>query len=226
MIPTTCQSSARFVSPLLALLLALPLIAEEGEAVALFDGQSLSGWRGYNSEDAPEGWQVVDGTLHRSGGGGDIMTADEYDNFELTLDWKISEAGNSGIMYRVSKGDSAPYISGPEYQILDNDGHQDGGSDMTSAAALYGLYATDTTAPNPVGEWNTTRIVVDGNHVEHWLNGKKVVDCELGSDDWNERVQNSKFATWEPFGKNAKGHIVLQDHGDLVWFRNIKLRQL
>ena len=154
------------------------------------------------------------------------MTVAEYDNYELSLEWKVAEGANSGVMYRVRKGDGAPYMSGVEYQILDNDKHHDGKSDLTAAGSLYAMYPTNKKAVKPVGEWNTTRIVLNNNHVEHWLNGKKVVDTEMWGKDWNEKFAKSKFKGWKQFGKEKKGHIALQDHGDPVWFRNIKLREI
>ena len=154
------------------------------------------------------------------------MTREEFDDFTLELDWKISSGGNSGIMYRVATGDTAPYYSGPEYQILDSSRHADGKSRLTSAGALYGLYPSPADCEKPAGEWNSAKIVVQGKHIEHWLNGRKIVDCEIGSDDWARRVAQSKFATWEKFGKMARGHIVLQDHGDQVWYRNIRITPL
>ena len=183
-------------------------------------------WRGYKEEAWPKGWKVNDGVLARVDGGGDIMTVATYTDFELKLDWKISEKGNSGIMYRVRTGDDAPYFSGPEYQILDNQGHSNGTEELTSTASLYALYAPEKDWTKPVGEWNSARIVSKGNHVEHWLNGHKTVDFTIGSGEWNKLVQNSKFSKWEQFAKSAEGHIVLQDHGDAVWYRNVRIRRI
>ena len=183
-------------------------------------------WRGYKQEGWPKGWQVKQGVLSRTKGGDDIMTAAKYEDFELQLEWKISEKGNSGILYRVRKGDDAAYFSGPEYQVLDNQGHGNGTDPLTSAASLYGLYAPEKDWTKPVGEWNKTRIVVRGDHVEHWLNGKQTVDCKIGSADWKKRVEGSKFKAWEQFAKSAEGHIALQDHGNPVWYRNIRVREL
>ncbi len=203
-----------------------PTGAAVDESTALFDGSGLGAWQAYSGGDVPDGWVVQDGALCRHDGGGDIITCEAFANFELTLEWKISVGGNSGIMYRVATGDAAPYFSGPEYQVLDSHGHADGGSRLTSAGALYGLYPSPISSEKPAGEWNSAKIVVQDDHVEHWLNGQKIVDCEIGSEDWNQRVANSKFATWEKFGKLACGHIALQDHGDKVWYRNIKIQKL
>jgi hypothetical protein len=193
----------------------------------LFDGNSLDQWRGYNQEEIGKGWKITDGILEFDGtGGGDIVTKNEYENFEFSFDWKVSPGANSGVMYRVTLGDSAPYLSGPEFQILDDSKHADGKNELTSAAALYGLYKCENKELKDVGEWNTSKIVQRGNKIEHWLNGKKVVTAEIGSEDWKKRVADSKFKDWEKFGVSPKGRIALQDHGNKVWFRNISIKQL
>jgi hypothetical protein len=195
----------------------------------LFDGKTTKGWRRYKGKTIGDKWKVIDGALVKQKQGkvgGDIVSQDQYDNFELSIEWRISEGGNSGIMYRVTEDLDAPYMSGPEYQLLDNAKHEDGKHKRTSAASCYALYAPSKDLTKPVGEWNKTRLVVNGNHIEHWLNGEKVVTYEIGSDDWNHRVKNSKFKEWDRFGKEKKGHIDLQDHGDEVAFRNIKIKQL
>ena len=191
----------------------------------LFDGTSAAGWRSYQNATAPiGGWQAVDGALTRVGNAGDIITSESFKDFELQLEWKLRPRGNSGIFYRVAEGSEAMYYSGPEMQVLDDNGHPDGQSELTSAGAGYGLYPAPRGVVKPVGEWNAVRIVVKGNHVEHWLNGRKIVEYELGSPDWLERVKNSKFKQWPEYGRAAEGHIGLQDHGDWVAFRNIKIR--
>jgi hypothetical protein len=202
--------------------------AQDEDTTVLFDGTNLDQWRGYANEEVGAGWKIVDDALMFDGesGGGDIVTRDAYDNFELTFDWKVSEGANSGVMYRSSLGDSAPYISGPEYQVLDDAVHRDGKNPKTSAGSLYALYTPEDKELNEVGEWNSAKIVLNGNHVEHWLNGTKVVETELQSDDWNEKVAASKFKDWKKFGKNESGHIAFQDHGDQVWFRNIRIKSL
>jgi hypothetical protein len=196
----------------------------------LFDGKTNKGWHKYKGKDIGDQWKAVDGALtlaHKSGkNGGDIVTDDMFDSFELAIEWKVTKGANSGIMYRVAETEDAPYFTGPEYQILDNAGHEDGKHKETSAASCYALYAPSEDATKPVGEWNQTRIVIKGDHVEHWLNGKKVVSYDLGSDDWNKRVAASKFKEWKKFGTIKKGGIDLQDHGDDVAYRNIKIRVL
>jgi 3-keto-disaccharide hydrolase len=192
----------------------------------LFDGKTTDGWRGYRMDSVPAGWQVVDGALTRVAGGDDILAREPFANFMLELDWNIAPGGNSGILYRVTEEYDAPYWSGPEMQVLDDAGHPDGKSPLTSAGASYALYPAPRGIVKPAGEWNHVRIVVNGNHVEHWLNGTRVVEYELGSPDWVARVAKSKFAKWRDFGRATAGYIDLQDHGDRVAFKNIKIRVL
>lgn len=193
----------------------------------LFDGQTTTGWRGYRSHDMPGGWRAVDGALTRVERAGDIVTTDTFRNFELSLEWKLTTpGGNSGIFYRATEEAEQIYFSGPEMQVLDDDVHPDGKSRLTSAGAAYGLYPAPLGAVKPLGEWNTARILVDGNHVVHWLNGVKMADFVMWSDDWKERVNNSKFKKWPAYGKAAEGHIGLQEHGNPAAFRNIKIKVL
>jgi 3-keto-disaccharide hydrolase len=192
----------------------------------LLDGKSTAGWRGYKKAGMPSGWQVVDGALTRVGQGGDIITNDQFGNFELALEWNVAPGGNSGIFYRVTEEGQAGYETGPEMQVLDDARHVDGTSRLTAAGSLYGIYAAPPGVVKPAGEWNTVRIVVNGNHVEHWLNGVKVVDYELGSPDWEKLVAGSKFKAWPGYGRAKRGHIALQDHGDWVAYRNIKIKVL
>ena len=192
----------------------------------LFDGTSTAGWRGYNMDHMPDGWQVVDGALTRVAAAGDIITTEQFENFELELEWMVRPAGNSGIFYRAVETPDPIYYSAPEMQVLDDAGHQDGLSRLTAAGSNYGLHPAPEGVVKPAGEWNRARIVVNGNHVEHWLNGQKIVEYELGSDDWKQRVAASKFNEWPNYGKATRGHIGLQDHGDWVAFRNIRIRVL
>jgi hypothetical protein len=192
--------------------------------VLLFDGETMIGWRSYYDEGLPAGWRVEDGMLHRFDGGGDLVSSGEYSSFELSLDWKVAEAGNSGIFYLAALGSDAIWESAPEMQVLDDEGHPDGQSPLTSAGANYGLYAAPRGVVKAAGEWNHARIVVDGEHVEHWLNGVMVVEYELGSEEWDYLVASTKFAEWPEYGTARSGHIGLQDHGDPVWYRNIKIR--
>ncbi len=202
---------------------------EEGWEL-LFDGQNINNWRGYRKESVPSGWTVDGDALHFTGEqSGDIITKNEYENFELALEWKISEGGNSGIFFNVVEDDKFKnvYDTGPEMQVLDDDRHPDAKQNPGKriAGSNYDLYQPSTKA-KPAGEWNSIRIVKNNNQVEHWMNGEKVVEYELGSDKWKQDVKNSKFVSMPDYGLSKKGHIALQDHGDKVWFRNIKIRKL
>jgi len=192
----------------------------------LFDGESLAGWRRYEAEMPPDGWRAEDGTLHRHGSGGDLVTVDQFGDFDLSLEWRVEEGGNSGIFYRAAPGSEHIFHSAPELQVLDDDGHPDGENPLTAAGSVYAIYPAPRGVVRPVGEWNEVRIVADGRRVEHWLNGERIVEFEIGSDDWEARVAGSKFAEVEEYGAAREGYIGLQDHGDPVWFRNIKLRPL
>lgn len=194
--------------------------------ILLFNGKNLDGWRGYKQKMPPSGWKVVDGLLVRSGGGGDIMTDAVYGSFELHVDWKVSPKGNSGIMYHVEEGPETAYMTGPEYQVLDNKGHADGRNKLTSAGSCYGLYAPMKEVCHPAGEWNHATIIIKNGLVQHFLNGEKVVEYQKGGAEWNKKVANSKFKAWPSFGKPATGHLVLQDHGDKVEYKNIKIKVL
>ncbi len=193
----------------------------------IFDGVSMEGWRGYNREDLPGGWQAEDGTLTRAARGGDIIYgAKQFVDFDLRIDWKVQEGGNSGVFYRAEEGVNAIFKSAVEMQVLDDANHVDGRSPLTSAGAVYGLYPAPRGVVKPAGEWNSARVIARGPHVEHWLNGVKVGEYELGSPEWNALLAGSKFVEWPEFGTSLRGYIGLQDHGDQVWYRNIKIREL
>jgi len=197
----------------------------------LFDGESTEHWRGYNRESFPStGWVVEDdGTLHVKGGegGGDLMTRRQYADFELSLEFRTAEGANSGIMYRVTEKHPAPWMTGPEYQILDDAAHQIDPDHLHAAGACYALYKpSKEKILKPAGEFNRARIRVKNNRVSHFLNGVKLLEFDLTSNDYAERVAASKFAAYDGFGVRPKGHLALQDHGDDVWFRNIKARDL
>ena len=207
--------------------------------VLMFNGLTSDGWRSHNGEDFPEnGWEVTDGTIHvlgsgrgEAGGGGDILFDKKFSNFELSLEWKVSEGGNSGIFYLAQEVPGDPvWKSAPEMQILDNERHPDGklGVDGNRAAgALYDLIPGNFEAVNPAGEWNHAKVLVYKGTVVHTMNGENVLEYHLWTDDWKNMVANSKFKDYEDFVNPAtEGYIVLQDHGDDVWFRNIKIRKL
>lgn len=190
----------------------------------LFDGATTKGWRGYKQTAMPAGWRVIEGALVRDTGGGDIVTEEEFTDFELELDWKLAEGGNSGLFFHVTEDHGYPWETGPEMQILDNDRHGDGKNPMTSAGSNYALHAPPSDVTRPIGLWNRARLVVKGSHVEHWLNGKKLLEYELWTDEWKALVAASKFASMPAYGLAKKGRIALQDHGDHVEFRNVKVR--
>src|SRR5690349_4114425 len=184
---------------------------------ALFDGKSLDAWRAYKDEAVPAGWRIADGALVKDGQVKDIMTKDEFGDFELELDWKIGEAGNSGIFYRGTEEYDHIYWSAPEYQLLDDTRAEDNATRLTCAGAAYGIYPSPPGHLKPVGDWNRTRIIARGAHVEHWLNDFKLVQYKLWSADWEARVKASKFAKWPNYGRAKKGHIGLQgDHNGFL----------
>jgi len=191
----------------------------------LFDGASLFGWRIYHGTGTG-GWKVEKGIIERGTGGGDLVTTETFGNFDLRLEWKVAPGGNSGIIYRIDDSGDATYMTGPEMQVLDDERHLDGKSRLTAAGAVYGLYPAPEGVVKRAGEWNAARIVVNGNHVEHWLNGKRIAQYELGSAEWAQKVAASKFNDWKGYGKFPRGRIGLQDHGDQVSFRNIRIRVL
>ncbi len=207
-----------------AFMVALLLAPGTGSAEEGF--RPLTAWRAYNGVGIPSSWTVSGADIGHTPGGGDLVSVETFRNFELAFDWRVSEGGNSGIMYRVVENAGAAHASGPEYQILDNRGHADGKNPLTSAASAYGLYAPHSDVTRPAGDWNSGRILVYARHVEHWLNGTKVLEYELGSSDWRARVAASKFAAWPDYGTAPEGHISLQDHNDPVDYRNIRIRTL
>jgi len=207
--------------------------------VLLFDGKTTNGWKGYNKTSFPTGWEVVDGTLHCKGSeeggagvrdGGDIVTTKEYSDFHLKLEWKIAPGGNSGIFYLGKEDPKWPavYFTAPEMQVLDNERHPDahaGKDGNRMAGSLYDLIPAIPQNAKPAGEWNTAEIEVSHGRVWHRQNGKTVVEYQLGTDDWNKLVAGSKFPALNPDWANVAkaGLIGLQDHGNDVWFRNIKI---
>lgn len=196
----------------------------------LFDGNTLNGWRGYAREDVPPSWRVEDGCLKNEAGrdGGDLVTKEHYDNFDLKFDWRISPGGNSGVKYEVKEGKTGKSGVGFEYQILDDDKNSDSlNGPQRQAGALYYLIAPNGQKRlEPVGNFNSSEIRVRGDHVEHWLNGAKIVEFEIGSPELKAAIAASKFKKISWYGQKRPTVILLQDHGDMVWFRNLKIRPL
>ncbi len=209
----------------------------EGDAVAdtawtvLFDGTSTDHWRGYDKDHLPAAWRIEDGALAfvpGDGEGGDIISKEEFEDFEMELEWKISPAGNSGIFFDVveSPDYDAVYLTGPEMQVLDNAGHADGQLLKHRAGDLYDLIESASEAARPVGEWNKVRIRQDHGHLTFWLNGVKTVETEMWTPEWDAMVAGSKFKDMPDFARTRRGHLALQDHGNRVWYRNIRVRAL
>ncbi len=200
----------------------------------LFDGQTLDGWRDYNGTGLTAPWVVEDGALAALGKGSDgngyIVTDKQYENFELVFDWKIAKGGNSGVLYHVVERPQykVPYVTGPEIQIIDNVGFPEKLEDWQMACADYAMHVADPakTKLKPAGEWNTMKVVFDNGHVEHWLNGEKVVEFDAWTDDWFKRKNSGKWTDAPEYGLAHRGVFALQDHGDRAWYRNIKVREL
>ena len=218
--------------------LASPVSGEDSQWTVLFDGSSTDAWREYNQDTLTSGWVVRDGTLtvlaeedepappadqkSNRRKRQDIITKDKFAAFELELEFRVTESANSGVMYHVLETDGPPYKTGPEIQIQDNSA----GHDPQKAGWLYQLYAADVDATKPTGQWNSLRIVITPESCTHELNGVAYVQYVKGSGDWDAKVAASKFSKWEGFGKATSGHICLQDHGDEVSYRNIRIKRL
>ncbi len=200
----------------------------------LFDGETMNGWRDYNGTSLTEPWHVVDGCIQAKGDGGDasgyIVTDKQYENFELSWDWKLSKAGNSGMLYHVVERPQykVPYVTGPEYQLIDEENFPEKLEPWQRLGVDYAMYLPDTDKMkvNPAGEWNNSKIVFDNGHVEHWLNGTKILEFEAWTDDWFARKNSGKWNDAPEYGLARKGVICLQDHGSPASFRNIKIKEL
>jgi hypothetical protein len=208
-----------------------PLQIAEGWTL-LFDGERMKGWRTFRNKEN-NSWEVADGSLHckpfikdEADKRADLITNEQYENFELEFDFKLAPGSNSGVLYRVSEEYDRSYATGPEYQVIDDKGYPDNLKDVQRTAANYDMHAATSRKLHPVGEWNAGKIVVHNNHVEHWLNGEKVVEYELHDGDWKSRRDNSKWKDFPGYGMAPKGHIALQDHDNEVWYRNIRIKEL
>ena len=205
----------------------------------LFDGETLNGWRSFNETELLGGWHVVDGCIQAKGEGGDasgyIVTDKQYANFELVWDWKLTHGGNSGMLYHVVEHPKfkVPYVTGPEYQLIDNEGWEEVNAptkleEWQKLGVDYAMHLPDYNKMkvNPVGEWNSSKIVYDNGHVEHWLNGEKILEFEAYTEDWFAKKASGKWGTATEYGLSHTGVICLQDHGDPASFRNIKIKEL
>jgi cytochrome c len=230
----------------IALLIGIALHAQDNALTAkekkqgwklLFDGKTLNGWHNFNSDKIGEAWEVVDGAIHLSRkqqegfqvkGGGDIVTSGEFENYELSIEWKIAPCGNSGIIFNVTESPAYEYVwqTGPEMQVLDNACHPDAKIEKHRAGNLYDLIKSPTESVKPANEWNLARIKLNKGRLQLWLNGVIQVETKMFTPAWDALIKGSKFKDMAGFGKAKKGHISLQDHGDLVWFKNIKIKEL
>ena len=206
-------------------------MAEDSGWSELFDGETFSGWHGYNKDQVGAAWQIEDGAMYldkSKGEGGDIISDGEYENFELYLEWKIADCGNSGIFWNVVESPDlgAPYLSAPEMQVLDNNCHPDAKIDTHRAGDLYDMIETSVVNVKPAGEWNSVKIRSENGNMTFWQNGEEVVKFIMHTPEWDAMVAKSKFKDWDAFGKARSGKIGLQDHGDMVWFRKIKIKVL
>ena len=203
----------------------------------LFDGKTTNGWHTYGRQDVGQAWKIADGTLYfdttrvngRRIGGGDLVTNDEFENFHLKLEWKIAPAGNSGIIFLVHEDTTqyrATYQTGPEMQVIDNNGHADAKINKHRAGDLYDLVASAQETVRPLTDWNLAEIRINNGKLDLFLNGTNVVSTNMWDQGWSNLVANSKFRTWAGFAKYRKGKIALQDHGNAVWFRNIRIKTL
>lgn len=200
--------------------------------ISLFDGKTMKGWRTYQNKPA-DSWMVKDGMLYCKGSTtdksdrrADLITDDTFENFDLQLDWKIAPQGNSGILYMVTEAEPTSYLSGPEYQLIDDVNFPEKLEDWQRTAANYAMNAAPNAHPKAASQWNHTRIVVNKGHVEHWLNGEKVVEYDLWTDDWKKRKTEGKWKDAPAYGMSKIGHIALQDHGSEAWFKNIQIKRL
>jgi hypothetical protein len=202
--------------------------------VSLFDGKTLNGWHGYNKTGAVKSWDVEDGALvclgtAKDAAGGDIVSDKQYANFELKWEWKVDKGSNSGVMYHVLEGSKyhSPYETGPEYQIIDDVTFPEHLEEWQKTGADYAMHLpNDQKVVKPVDQWNTSMIVFNKGHVEHWLNGKKILEFEAWSDDWNKKRETGKWKDYPDYGKAKTGKIALQDHGDKAYYKNIEIREL
>lgn len=216
--------------------ISLPSFAADNELTAkekadgwqlLFNGADMTQWRTFKQPKVNENWQIEDNAITlTAGGGGDLISKQSYKNFELTLDWKIAEVGNSGIMILADETGQYIYSHAPEIQILDNERHPDNKLDTHLSGSLYDMIASPAASHKKAGEWNNTTIRLDHSKLTIWQNDVQTAEVTIGSEEWQALLAKSKFADWQGFAAAKEGHIGLQDHGDKVWFKNIKIKEL
>ena len=193
----------------------------------LFNGQDLSQWRNFKQEGISDKWVIEDNAIKLGGkNGGDILTKEKYQNFDLKLDWKVSEVGNSGIFILADESGKYIYSHAPEIQILDNERHPDNKLASHLSGSLYDMIASPVASHKKAGEWNQVRVLLNDNQLTIWQNGVQTASVKIHSPQWQQLVADSKFANWPGFAAQSSGHIGLQDHGDVVWFKNIKIKEL
>lgn len=193
----------------------------------LFDGKKIEHWRNFKAQGVKPKWIIQDEAMHLTGkGGGDLISTENYENFDFRLEWKIAEAGNSGIFILGDESGKRVYSHAPEVQILDNERHADRKKESRRSGSLYDMIAAPPSSQKPAGEWNSVRIMVKDSHLQVWQNDVQTIDVKINGPKWKELLAKSKFATWEGFGLNKKGFLGLQDHSDPVWFRNLKVKVL
>lgn len=216
--------------------MSLPVFADDNQLTAqekadgwqlLFNGKDMSQWRTFKQPTVQEKWQIEDGAITlTAGGGGDLISKKSYKNFELTLDWKIAEAGNSGILILADEKGKYIYSHAPEIQILDNERHPDNKLATHLSGSLYDMIASPVASHKKAGQWNSTKIRLENSALTVWQNDVQTAKVMIGSDEWNSLIAKSKFASWPDFAAAKEGHLGLQDHGDKVWFKNIKIKEL
>jgi hypothetical protein len=211
---------------LLSFILVSEISAAQSNWLNLFDGSNLDQWRTYQCNCTTDGWVIVNNELVRKGPARDLITKEKFKNFILELEWNISKGGNSGIILRANETEQYSFMSGIEMQILDDLNHPDGVNTLTSAGSIYGLYPNLINATKSFGEWNKVRIIAFENSIKFFLNSQLINSISIGSKRWNKAVNNSKFQSLKNYGSSPQGHVVLQDHGNEVSFRKIKIRKL
>jgi len=225
-----------YTAKIVALVVVITIAGVSGSAKpkwkVLFDGKATDQWRGFRRDAFPAKCWVIEGDAIKTIGGCDkadqvdIITKDKYQNFELELEWRVAPGANSGVVYLISEDQDQTWRTGPEMQVLDDDKHPDGKKPSTSAGSLFDLIAPTGKTLRPVGQYNRAKIVINKGHVEHWLNGKKILEYDLGSQSLKDLIAASKFKSFTRFAQNSDGHIALQYHGDDVWFRKVRIRAL